>query len=316
MISNKEIIELIQEAEESPTLDYKEDLHLETDADKAEFVKDVLALANSGELAHLIVGVEDGTGKPVGLKTSHTVEQLNQILKDKCDPPISVEYIEKDILKYKIGVIEFKGENPPYIVSVTDKFGGPLSSDSKKFFFIHRGTIFVRNYNMNEGARRADVDKMYKVKYVTLQSDLHLSHESSVEKLKDTTKVTLKFFLRNSGEVVSYSSYIWIQFNNIEKILERKGEWTDISHYNNDIPTAQFLATIPVIPEVRFHAGELVVEVRNEVDSMEADLILAAPNMRTKRGPYIINLKKGGKNSSVSPTKKEQSIKIMEVKEI
>lgn len=290
MISNKETIELIQTAEETPTLDYKEDLHLETDGDKAEFVKDVIALANSGELAHIIVGVEDKTGKSVGLKTTHNAEQLNQILKDKCDPSISVEYVEKSILGYKIGVIEFKGESPPYIVSVTDKFGGPLSSDSKKHFFIHRGTIFVRNYNINAGARRADLDKMYKVQYVTLQSDLHLSHESSIEKLKDTAKVTIKFFLHNLGEVVSYNSYIWIKFRNAEKILEFKGDWRDISHLNDGIPTAQFLSTIPVIQEVRFHASSLVVEVQNKVDVLEADLILSSPNMRTKEGPYVISL--------------------------
>ena len=128
MISENEIIELIKRAEEGPTLDYKEDLLLAKDGDKAEFVKDVIALANNGEIAHIITGVEDGTGRPVGLKTHHTVEQINQILKDKCDPPISVEYIEKNILGYDIGVIEVKGENPPYIVSVLDKFGGLLSS--------------------------------------------------------------------------------------------------------------------------------------------------------------------------------------------
>ena len=116
MITEAEIMELINEAEESPTLDYKQDLPLQTSGDKAEFVKDVIALANSGEKAHILVGVEDGTGKPVGSKTRRTAEQMNQILKDKCDPPISVEYVERNILGYTIGVIEIKGENPPYVV--------------------------------------------------------------------------------------------------------------------------------------------------------------------------------------------------------
>jgi predicted HTH transcriptional regulator len=98
MITEAEIIELIKKAEEGPSLDYKEDLPLQSDGDKAEFVKDVIALANSEEKAHIVIGVEDGTGKPVGFKTPHTVEQINQILKDKCDPPISVEYVEKTIL--------------------------------------------------------------------------------------------------------------------------------------------------------------------------------------------------------------------------
>ena len=97
MISESEVIELIKQAEESPTLDYKEDLPLGTDGDKAALVKDIISLANSGEVAHILLGVEDKTGRLVGFKTHHTAEQINQILKDKCDPPISVEYMEKKI---------------------------------------------------------------------------------------------------------------------------------------------------------------------------------------------------------------------------
>lgn len=66
-------------------------------------MKDVLALANSPGIADLIIGIEDGTCKPVGIKTSHTPEKLNQILKDKCDPPLRVEYAEKEILHHKNG---------------------------------------------------------------------------------------------------------------------------------------------------------------------------------------------------------------------
>ncbi|TES84662.1 MAG: ATP-binding protein [Dehalococcoidia bacterium] len=291
MISKSEIIELIEAAEETPTLDYKEDLHLETDADKAEFVKDVIALANSGELAHIIVGVEDKTGKCIGLKTTHDAEQLNQILKDRCDPSISVEYAEKNILGHKIGVIEFQGDRPPYIVSVPDKFGGPLSSDSKKRFFIHRGTIFVRNYNINEGARRADVDKIYdKIKYVSLQADLQLNHKVSVKPLNDLTEVNIEFALENQGDVLASNVYVWIQFENVEEIVRCTGSWRDISKANNDIPTASLLLVRPVVRPIRVFCSGLVVKVKKDVNQVDARVIMSATNMRTRDGAYVISL--------------------------
>jgi len=91
MITKAKIIRIIKEEDEGPELDYKEDLVLEGDGDKAQFVKDVLALANSGGETQIITGVEDEARKLIGIKTSHTPEQLNEILKDRCDPPLRIE---------------------------------------------------------------------------------------------------------------------------------------------------------------------------------------------------------------------------------
>jgi hypothetical protein len=290
MISKDEIIKLIEKAEESPTLDYKEDLRLETDGDKAEFVKDVIALANSGELAHIIVGVEDGTGKPVGLRTTHDVEQLNQILKDKCDPPISVEYMEKDILKYRIGVIEFKGENPPYIVSVSDKFGGPLSSNPQRPFFIHRGTVFVRNYNMNEGARREDIDRIYEKRYATPQADLRVSHEIKKKPLGDLIEVAIDFIFENEGEVPATDPYIWVQFKNVREVVQCSGKWINISRLNKNIPTINIILNTPIYSVVSMHLGEVTVSVDKDTKKIEALVDVQAGNMHRSRGPYEISL--------------------------
>lgn len=296
MISESEIIELIKKAEEDPMLDYKEDLPLETDGDKAELVKDIISLANSGEVAHIILGVEDKTGRLVGFKTHHTAEQINQILKDKCDPPISVEYTEKKILGYKIGVIEFKGENPPYIVSVTDKFGGPLSANTQKRFFIERGTVFVRNYNMNEGASRADLDKMYKVKYVTLQADLQLSHEVAIKPHGNLLEVDITFFLRNVGEVIATDTLVWMQFKNVKEIVKCKGMWTDMSKVNEDVPTIGLRPDSPIVRPIRMHCGGVIVKVDTNVRQVETRVIIGASNMRTREGAYVIPLKGNRQN--------------------
>lgn len=294
MISESEIIELIKKAEESPTLDYKEDLPLETNGDKAEFVKDVISLANSGKAAHILLGVEDKTGRLVGFKTNHAVEQLNQILKDKCDPPISVEYMEKNILGYQIGVIEIRCENPPYIVSVPDKFGGPLSTSSQKPFYIQRGTVFVRNYNMNEGARRADLDKMYQVKYVTLQADLSLVYEVAVKPLDNLTEVDIKFLLVNQGDVLATDIYVWLQFKNIKQIVKCTGKWTDISKINDNVPTIQLIYGAPVIPLHSMHCRGVVVHVDRNIKQIETRIKIGAANMRTKDGSYNIPIEEKG----------------------
>jgi len=292
MISKDNIIKLIEKAEEGPTLDFKEDLPLSEDGDKAQFVKDVIALANGGELAHIIVGVEDGTGKPVGLKTTHDAEQLNQILKDKCDPPISVEYNEKNILGYKIGIIEIRCENPPYIVSVPDKFGGRLSSNPNKSFSIQRGTVFVRNYNRNEGARRADLDKIYdKIKYVSLQADVQMSHEVSVKPLDSLIEVSISFLLDNEGEAIATHTLVWIQFKNIREIVQCKGSWHNISKFNKNIPTVSLDLESPIIRPIRYNCDGVIVKVDSDVQQIEARAIIGASNMRTRDGTYVISLK-------------------------
>lgn len=291
MISLSKIRQIIEKEDEGPTLDYKEDLTLGTEGDKAQFVKDVLSLANSGETAHIITGVEDGTRKLVGIKASNKAEQLNDILKGKCDPPLSVEYAERNILGHKVGVVEIVGENPPYIVAVPDRFGGPLSSASQKKFYIERGTVFVRKFNKNEGACRTDLDKMYKLPYITLQADLQLSHEMSIKQLDELQEVDITFFLTNQGEVIATNTYIWLQFKDIKEIVRCKGSWSDQSKRNDNIPTVQLIYTAPIISPVRMDCNGVVVKVDNDVQQIETYVHIGATNMRTKHGPYSIPLK-------------------------
>lgn len=291
MISVDKIKQLIENEDEGPTLDYKEDLVLETEGDKAQFIKDVISLADSGEAAHIITGVEDGTRKLMGIKTHHKAEQLNQILKDKSDPPLRVEYVEKTIMGHTVGVIEIAGENRPYIVAVPDRYGGPLSSDPKKSFHIERGTVFVRNYNMNEGASRADLDKMSQVKYVTLESDLEITYEASQKSLADSIEVDIKFFLRNHGEAVATDTYAWIQFKNVKEIVRCTGEWTNISNLNNNVPTVQLVYKYTVIRPIRMRCDGVVVKVDSGVKQITARMVIGATNMRTKDASYVIPLK-------------------------
>lgn len=291
MISTNKLRQLIDKEEEGPTLDYKENLDLETDGDEAQFIKDALSLANNGEEAHIICGVEDGIRKLVGIKTPHKAEQLNDILKDKCDPPLCIEYAEKKILGHKVGVIEITGDNPPYIIAVHDRYGGKLSKNPKDYCYIWRGMVFTRAFNKNEGVSRADLDKMYKVKYTTLEADLQIMHDVSVKSLDDSLEVDINFILENEEDAIATDTYILVHFKNIKQVEKCEGGWIDLSSSNENRPVVRLICDVPVIQPVRIPCGSVVVKVDNHIKQIEANMIIGATNMRTKEGPYSISLK-------------------------
>jgi len=289
MITKAKIIRIIKEEDEGPELDYKEDLVLERDGDKAQFVKDVLALANSGGETQIITGVEDETRKLIGIKTFHTPEQLNEILKDRCDPPLRIEYLEKVIMGHKVGVIQIKGSNPPYVVAVHDKYGGPVPG-SQKPFFIERGTVFIRNFNMNDGARREDIDRIYEKRYATPQAALGISHEIKKKPLDDLTEVTIDFCFKNEGEAPATAPYVWVQFKNVQKVVQCRGKWIDVSHLNNNIPTVNLAVDTPIYLGIRIWWKDVVVRVSKDTKKIEAIVDIQAGNMQRKRGLYEISL--------------------------
>lgn len=288
MISDREIRRIIEEEEEGMTLDYKEELTIATVSGKAGFVKDLISLANSGEQAHIIIGVEDGTRKLVGMENSFKVERLNQILTDKIDPPLRIEYKEIIIMGYRVGIIEIAGNNPPYVVAVHDKYGG-----------IERGTIFVRNFNMNEGARRADIDRIYeKIKPLVLESDIHLSCETSVkpvEKVGELIEVTIDFKFHNYGDAIATDTYVWTELTNIEKIIKCNGNWHDISKANEGRHVVSQHETHPIIKDIWMGASNIVVKVKKETKNINARIRMGASNMRTRSGICQIAIVEGSR---------------------
>jgi hypothetical protein len=286
MITKEETRRIVNDIDqEGISLDYKEDLVLENDGDKAGLVKDVISLANSSKNAHIIIGVQNKPKKLVGLKTHHDTAQLNEILKDKCDPPISVEYIEVDISGHIVGVIEIKGENPPYIVSVRDKFGGLKTKG--KYCHIQRGTVYVRNIDINEGASREHIEKMYtdKIKYITLQSDLKLTCSVSSKHQGTIREVTLSCVLTNEGNVVAADSGIIISFLNILSIKKCPEGWTNDSDFNRN-PTVSFYSPQPILANL-FCKG-VTVQVASNIKQIDTYVALSASNMKTKSFKYNI----------------------------
>lgn len=279
MITQDELKGLIEINREGPTLDYKQDLDLGNDKKNAEFVKDVLALANSGYPSYLVTGMEEiGKGKnkvwkPRSISKHYSQAQLNQILQYRTDPPISVEYAEMDLNGNIHGIVMILGDNPPYLVMVKDRFGN-----------IQKGTIFTRNLDMNEGARRADLDQMYS------KVDLRLSHDIREYKITgDSAEITLNLVLTNRGRMAATFVRASLQFGDTVKI-KKYGGWINISGLREDKPAMQLNQDVVHLDERLISQG-IVLEVGKEIKQIEAYAQLNSMNMLPKKGQYIIALK-------------------------
>ena len=279
MITQDELKQLVDLKREGPTLDYKQDLNLEKDRDKAEFIKDALALANSGYPSYIVTGMKEivkdntKTWEPTDISKHYTQVQLNQILQYRTDPPISIEYAEIELNSVTHGIVKISGDNPPYLVMVKDKFGD-----------IQKGTVFIRNVDMNEGARRAELDQMYS------KVDLRLSHNIKERKVADdAVEVNVEFTLRNIGRTSATFVRLTVQFNNIERIIRHTGKWFDISHLRNNVPTIQMDENVVHLDEV-LHVDGAILRVGKDIKQVEALVNLYATNMRRKKDVYVITL--------------------------
>jgi len=131
--------------EEGPKLDFKATLSLSTESDKKEFAKDVIAMANSrGGRGYIIFGVEDKTKRILGIDPGNfSEEQIQQIICNRCDPPvpISVEFVD----------VEEK------IIAVISVF----RSSHKPHQMIQNGAFYVRRGSTTDVARRSEIANMF-----------------------------------------------------------------------------------------------------------------------------------------------------------
>ncbi len=278
VINKNDLIGLLKLQREGSTLDYKRDLILESESKNAEFIKDVLALANSGSPAYIVTGVENETWKPVGITKNYYQAQLNQILQNRTDPPIKVEYMEMEVNGKTHGVVKILGEDPPYVTMVKDRYGS-----------IQRGTVYVRNFDINEGARRADLDRMY----TREQANLELRYDPVIKKSAgELWEATITFFIENESEAPAGDPYVWIQFHNIDKLVRCSGDsrWVDASADNRGMPTINLPLDKPIYPHTRMRYGSAIVMIGKEHSQIQTEIKMMALNMKTKHGIYFVNL--------------------------
>jgi len=141
---------LREQQTESPIVDGKANLILETEGDRAYLIRHIAALANNGEPSYLIIGVEDKTWNPVGLSSDsplslpdQTQQRLNQILANRLDPNVFVRYCTYEISGVIYGLVAVEGTRAPYIIAIEDQqYGGNRTQGEPSY--IYRGAIYIR----------------------------------------------------------------------------------------------------------------------------------------------------------------------------
>ncbi len=130
--------------EEGPKLDFKATLHLNTEGEKKELTKDVIAIANSrGGRGYILFGVEDKTKKLLGIEPGEFhEEQIQQIIYNRSDPPVPV-------------TVEFQ-EYQGVMLAVLTIFKSP----HKPHQMLQNGAFYVRRGSTTDVARRSEIAGM------------------------------------------------------------------------------------------------------------------------------------------------------------
>jgi len=127
--------------EEGPKLDFKAELNLSTEGDKKELTKDVIAMANSrGGRGYILFGIEDKTKRIIGINPADfSEEQIQQIIYNRCDPPIPISVDFFNIEGKTVGALTF------------------YRSSNKPHQMIQNGAFYVRRGSTTGVARRSEI---------------------------------------------------------------------------------------------------------------------------------------------------------------
>ncbi len=129
---------------EGPKLDFKAKLDLTTESGKKELAKDVMAIANSqGGRGHILIGVEDRTKAIIGIsQEDYSEERIQQIVSNRCEPPLSIRYETVSIKDRLVGVITI------------------FYSNKKPHQMYQTGAFYIRRGSTTDFARRDEIAAM------------------------------------------------------------------------------------------------------------------------------------------------------------
>jgi ATP-dependent DNA helicase RecG len=155
--------------EEGPKLDFKAALSLNTESEKKELTKDVIAIANSrGGRGYIVFGIEDKTKKILGIdQCTFMEEQIQQIIYNRCDPPVPVS-------------VDF--------FHIEDKCIAVLSvyrSNHKPHQMLQNGAFYLRRGSTTDTARRGEIANL-------LQENGLMTYETVILKNIDTDELDQK----------------------------------------------------------------------------------------------------------------------------
>lgn len=172
---------------EGTKLDFKAQLSLKTDSEKKELAKDVAAIANSkGGRGYIVFGIEDGTKNILGIEgKKYTEEQIQQVISQRCDPPVTLKLDIISIEDKQIAVLTiYKSSQKPHQIRQT-------------------GVFYIRRGSTTDIARREEIASM-------LQESGMLQHErivlSRVE-LKELDEGLINDYVSKTGLTSSNEDY-------------------------------------------------------------------------------------------------------------
>ncbi|MDD4504261.1 MAG: putative DNA binding domain-containing protein [Clostridiaceae bacterium] len=184
---DKQKLHTLLQKQEGTKLDFKAMLSLKTESEKKELGKDVAAIANSkGGRGYIIYGIEDGTKTILGIEgKSYTEEQIQQIISQRCDPPVSVKLETIAIDDKQIAVLTiYRSSQKPHQIRQT-------------------GVFYIRRGSTTDIARREEIASM-------LQESGMLQHERIVlnrVELKELDKEIVNDYISRTGFTSTNEDY-------------------------------------------------------------------------------------------------------------
>ncbi len=135
---------------ETTSVDFKRELHLDTASEKAEFVKDVIGLANTKASGRrwMIIGFEDKTREYYGPPDPKvTQNRIEQVLAVYVKPYVEVRYEVVDYRAGRVGKLEVLRDATKLPHGVAKSLGDKAAGDKKR---IVENQVFVRHGSQTE----------------------------------------------------------------------------------------------------------------------------------------------------------------------
>ena len=151
-MNDNQIIEQLLTRQESNDLDFKsEQYSLDNDKKKSEFIKDILAMANTprDKSAYILLGVRENAGKatePIGVSNHHDESALLNQVAGRVRPTPKFSYRQISYKGVELGIIEIPATQP----------GGPFVP-LRNFGVINEGAVYWRVNATNVAASGDDL---------------------------------------------------------------------------------------------------------------------------------------------------------------
>lgn len=170
-VSSQEVDALVEEGE-TPTVDLKRQLAVDTMSQKAELIKDVIALANTKASGprYLLIGFTDlgDYFDPEDLQVraerdrlleSLREERLQEIISEYTTPVLQIRYTKAEYHKGPIGKLQILRDATQIPYAVRKTLGSTDKKD-KSAKQVREGQVFLRDGTVTREARQDEIERM------------------------------------------------------------------------------------------------------------------------------------------------------------